>query len=237
MRIRLNISDERDLQKIKEKGARFDASHNIWYIESDQDRNNFIEWLETDKYSLILLSPIYLMEVETYCYHCKEKLKAQTFYAKSFYETCYPQDCICDTVYDVQEGEEDKPHFFLHKFNPTLFNHVYTIDHERSTFLEAYYPNLYFKENLDNVTGHVDSEKNKTLVTHCIHCGEAISEYFLHGPGGYAFFITEPRNYHKVVFHLLDFEYAIKIDATLTYQSNIEDIFRSAYKQDFFQYH
>lgn len=213
MPVKINVPYN-DKDVVKSKGAFWDVEQKTWFIPDHKDINDFQQWIDKSKVSVIIKSPLSIALNSTDCYKCGNKTAVISLASNNFY------------YLSTDEKEEEK--WFLSD-NLSFFSMPTFIDAAFSSILSQAFPNY-------KITYSKTAECSY-WANHCEHCEAFHGDFFLHSEPGGAFFPLEIEEYGQLTFITISSKFDVEINADYSWLSHADDILnytKSITLEDFF---
>lgn len=204
MPLKLNVKYQ-EKEEAKSKGAFWDTEDKTWYVPVHKDYNDFIKWIDSDKFSIIAKKPFYVALNKRVCWKCGELTEVIALASNNFYELDYVN---VDDENDLSQ-EWFKQEYF------SFFSTPEYIDQEVVKLIQRKFP--FYK------LGYSKTINGKYWANHCQNCNALQGDFFNHNEPGGAFFPTSIEECQEIKL----IEVPSKFDLTLnagTSMSSIEDM-------------
>lgn len=213
MPLKINVPySDKDIAK--SKGAFWDVEQKIWYIPNHKDINDFQQWIDKSKVSVIIKSPISIALNKTDCYKCGNKTAVISLASNNFY------------YLNTDENEDEK---WFRADVLTFFSMLVFIDNELASKINRLFPKYKI--------AYSKTAESSYWANHCEHCGALQGDFFLHSEPGGAFFPLEIEEYEQLTFITISSKFDVVINADYSWLSNADDILnytKSITLEDFF---
>lgn len=200
MPIKINVEyGNKDIAK--SQGAFWDAEHKTWFIPDNRDINDFMQWINRNKVSLVLKSPIFCAVNTRECYSCSELTTVIALASNNFY-------CL---DYDDNDNEKWFQEDYFSFFSmPTYING------EVTNMLNKLFP--HYKIGYSKTVG------GKYWANHCEHCGTLQGDFYLHSEPGGAFFPLDIEDYKRITLIKISTKFDVELKADASGASNADEI-------------
>lgn len=200
MPLKINVPYN-DKDVAKSKGAFWDVEQKTWFVPDHKDINDFQQWIDKSKVSVIIKSPVSMALNSTDCYKCGNNTAVISLASNNFY------------YLSTDEKEEEK-WFRADKFS--FFSMPLFIENELAGKINRLFPNYKI--------AYSKTAESSYWANHCDHCGALQGDFFLHSEPGGAFFPLEIEEYEQLTFITIPFKFDVEINADYSCLSNTDDI-------------
>lgn len=204
MPLKINVAySDKDIAK--SKGAFWDVEQKTWFVPDHKDINDFIEWIDTMKASIIVRSPFFIAVNNRQCYSCAKRTTVISLASDNFY----------NLDYDDNDNEKwFKEDYFSFFSTPVYFND------EVTNMLNRQFPD--YKMGYSRTVGH------KYWANHCKHCGALQGDFHLHSEPGGAFFPLGIEDCGSITLITIHTKFDIELKADSSAASNANEIIEYA---------
>jgi len=193
----------------KLKGAFWDNVEKTWFIPNHKKLDDFNEWMDTEKFSMIAKAPFYIGINKKHCWKCFEPTTVVALASNHFYIFDYPDD------EDVKSWI--KQDYF------SFFNMPGYIEDEVAQLIQSKYP--FYK------LGFSKTVNGKYWANHCERCNALQGDFFMHEEPGGEFYPVEIEECKKIILKEVPYKFDLKIDASTSWSSNESQIWRFSQKK------
>lgn len=200
MPLKINVAySEKDIAK--SKGAFWDIESKTWFVPDHKDINDFMQWIDTTKISVIAKSPVLIALNSRECYRCTKNTAVISLASDNFY-------CLSD------DGDENDKWFWADGFS--FFSMPIFIEKEFANIISRLFPNYKI--------GYSKTIEGSYWANHCEHCGALQGDFHLHSEPGGAFFPLNEQEYKQLTFIPIHTKFNLEMDADYSWLSNADEI-------------
>lgn len=200
MPLKINVPySDKDIAK--SKGAFRDVEQKTWFVPDHKDINDFQQWINKSKVSVIIKSPVSIALNSSDCYKCANKTAVISLASNNFY------------YLNTDENEDEK---WFRADGWSFFSMPVFIENELVGKINKLFPNYKI--------AYSKTAESSYWANHCEHCGALQGDFFLHSEPGGAFFPLEIEEYEQLTFITVPSKFDIEIDADYSWLSNSDDI-------------
>lgn len=200
MPLKINVPySDKDIAK--SKGAFWDVEQKTWFVPDHKDINDFQQWINKSKVSVIIKSPVSIALNSSDCYKCANKTAVISLASNNFY------------YLNTDENEDEK---WFRADGWSFFSMPVFIENELVGKINKLFPNYKI--------AYSKTAESSYWANHCEHCGALQGDFFLHLEPGGAFFPLEIEEYEQLTFITVPSKFDIEIDADYSWLSNSDDI-------------
>ena len=198
MPLKINVPySDKDIAK--SKGAFWDVEQKTWFVPDHKDINDFQQWINKSKVSVIIKSPVSIALNSSDCYKCANKTAVISLASNNFY------------YLNTDENEDEK---WFRADGLSFFSMPVFIENEIAGKIKRLFPNYKIAY----------SKTSSYWANHCEHCGALQGDFFLHSEPGGAFFPLEIEEYEQLTFITFPSKFDVEIDADYSWLSNADVI-------------
>ena len=204
MTLKINVKYQ-EKEEVKSKGAFWDTEDKTWCVPAHKSYNDFIKWIDIDKFSIIAKKPFYVALNKRVCWKCAELTEVIALASNKFHKLDYVN---IDDKNDSSQKWFEQDYF-------SFFSTPEYIDQEIIKLIQKKFPFYKF--------GFSKTINGKYWANHCQKCNALQGDFFNHNEPGGAFFPTSLEECHEIKL----IEVPTKFDLTLnagTGISSIEDL-------------
>ena len=200
MPLKINVPySDKDIAK--SKGAFWDVEQKTWFVPDHKDINDFQQWINKSKVSVIIKSPVSIALNSSDCYKCANKTAVISLASNNFY------------YLNTDENEDEK---WFRADGLSFFSMPVFIENELVGKINKLFPNYKI--------AYSKTAESSYWANHCEHCGALQGDFFLHSEPGGAFFPLEIEEYEQLTFITVPSKFDVEIDADYSWLSNADDI-------------
>ena len=200
MPLKINVPySDKDIAK--SKGAFWDVEQKTWFVPDHKDINDFQQWINKSKVSVIIKSPVSIALNSSDCYKCANKTAVISLASNNFY------------YLNTDENEDEK---WFRADGWSFFSMPVFIENELVGKINKLFPNYKI--------AYSKTAESSYWANHCEHCGALQGDFFLHSEPGGAFFPLEIEEYEQLTFITVPSKFDIEIDADYSWLSNADVI-------------
>ena len=200
MPLKINVPySDKDIAK--SKGAFWDVEQKTWFVPDHKDINDFQQWINKSKVSVIIKSPVSIALNSSDCYKCANKTAVISLASNNFY------------YLNTDENEDEK---WFRADGWSFFSMPVFIENELVGKINKLFPNYKI--------AYSKTAESSYWANHCEHCGALQGDFFLHSEPGGAFFPLEIEEYEQLTFITVPSKFDVEIDADYSWLSNADDI-------------
>ena len=204
MPLKINVAyGDKDIAK--SKGAFWDVEQKTWFVPDHKDINNFQQWIDKSKVSVIIKPSISIALSNSDCYRCANKTAVISLASNNFY------------YLDTDENEDEK---WFRANELSFFSMPVFIENELVAKINRLFPNYKI--------AYSKTTESSYWANHCEHCGALQGDFFLHSEPGGAFFPLEIEEYERITLITVPSKFDIEIDAGYSWLSNADEIYKYA---------
>lgn len=200
MPLKINVPYN-DKDVAKSKGAFWDVEQKTWFVPDHKDINDFQQWIDKSKVSVIIKSPIFIALNSNDCYRCANETAVISLASNNFY------------FLSTDENEEEK---WFKADGLSFFSMPLFIENELIGKISKLFPNFKI--------AYSHTAESSYWANHCEHCGALQGDFFLHSEPGGAFFPLEIEEYEQITFITVASKFDVQIDADYSWLSNAYEI-------------
>lgn len=200
MPLKINVPYS-DKDVAKSKGAFWDVEQKTWFVPDHKDINDFQQWIDKSKVSVIIKSPVSIALNNSNCYKCRNKTAVISLASNNFY------------YLNTDENEDEK---WFRADELSFFSMPVLIDNELVSKINKLFPNYKI--------AYSKTAESSYWANHCEHCGALQGDFFLHSEPGGAFFPLEIEEYKQLTFITISSKFDVEINADYSWLSNADDI-------------
>ncbi len=204
MPLKINVKYQ-EKEEAKSKGAFWDYENKTWYVPAHKNYNDFIKWIDNDKFSIIAKKPFFVALNKRTCWKCLELTDVIALASQNFYEFDYANE----------EDENDLTKEWFKQDYFTFFSTPKYIDREIIDLIQQKFP--FYKY------GYSKTINGKYWANHCQHCNALQGDFFNHSEPGGAFFPTTLEECQEITLIEVPSKFDLTINAG-TGWSSIEDM-------------
>lgn len=200
MPLKINVPySEKDLAK--SKGAFWDIEQKTWYIPDHRDINDFQQWINQSKISVIIKAPVSIALNSRNCYKCKKETAVI---------------CLASGDFFYLSTDEDENEVWSHSDKLSFFSMPIFIETELIRKINTLFSNYK--------VAYSKTAEGSYWANHCKFCGALQGDFFLHSEPGGAFFPLGIREYEQITFITIPSKFDVTIDADYSWSTNSEEI-------------
>jgi hypothetical protein len=200
MPLKINVPYS-DKDVAKSKGAFWDVEQKTWFVPDHKDINDFHQWIDRSKVSVVIKSPVSIALNSSDCYKCANKTAVIALASNNFY------------YLSTDENEDEK---WFRADGLSFFSMPIFIENELVGNINRLFPNYKI--------AYSKTAESSYWANHCEHCGALQGDFFLHSEPGGAFFPLEIEEYEKLTFITVPSKFDVEVDADYSWLSNADDI-------------
>lgn len=200
MPLKINVPFS-DKDVVKSIGAFWDVEQKTWFVPNHKDINDFQQWIDKSKVSVIIKSPVSIALNSSDCYKCANKTAVISLASSNFY------------YLSTDENENEK---WFRADGLSFFSMPVFIENELAVKINGLFPNYKI--------AYSKTVESNYWANHCEHCGALQGDFFLHSEPGGAFFPLEIEEYEQLTFITVPSKFDVEIDADYSWLSNADDI-------------
>ena len=200
MPLKINVPYS-DKDSAKSKGAFWDVEQKTWFVPDHKDINDFQQWINKSKVSVIIKSPVSIALNSSDCYKCANKTAVISLASNNFY------------YLNTDENEDEK---WFRADGLSFFSMPVFIENEIAGKIKRLFPNYKI--------AYSKTAESSYWANHCEHCGALQGDFFLHSEPGGAFFPLEIEEYEQLTFITVPSKFDVEIDADYSWLSNADVI-------------
>ena len=200
MPLKINVPySDKDIAK--SKGAFWDVEQKTWFVPDHKDINDFQQWINKSKVSVIIKSPVSIALNSSDCYKCANKTAVISLASNNFY------------YLNTDENEDEK---WFRADGWSFFSMPVFIENELVGKINKLFPNYKI--------AYSKTAESSYWANLCENCGALQGDFFLHSEPGGAFFPLEIEEYEQLTFITVPSKFDVEIDADYSWLSNADDI-------------
>ena len=200
MPLKINVPYS-DKDVAKSKGAFWDVEQKTWFVPDHKDINDFQQWIDKSKASVIIKSPVSIALNSSDCYKCANKTAVISLASNNFY------------YLNTDENEDEK---WFRADGWSFFSMPVFIENELVGKINKLFPNYKI--------AYSKTAESSYWANLCENCGALQGDFFLHSEPGGAFFPLEIEEYEQLTFITVPSKFDVEIDADYSWLSNADDI-------------
>ncbi|MEO7977662.1 DUF5710 domain-containing protein [Flavobacterium sp.] len=200
MSLKINVPYN-DKNVAKSKGAFWDLEQKTWFIPDHKDINDFQQWIDKSKVSVIIKSPVSIALNSSDCYKCANKTAVISLASNNFYHL------------GTDENDSEK---WFRADGLSFFSMAVFIENELAHKINRLFPNYKI--------AYSKTAESSYWANHCDHCGALQGDFFLHSEPGGAFFPLEIEEYEQLTFITVPSKFDVGIDADYSWLSNTNEV-------------
>ncbi len=204
MPLKINVSYS-EKEEAKSKGAFWDTDSKTWYVPKHKNYNDFIQWIDNEKFSIIAKKPFHIALNKRECWKCNEITDIVALASNNFYEFDYTNEDDDDNM----TKEWLKQDYF------TFFSTPEYIDKEIIDLIQERFP--FYKY------GYSKTINRKYWANHCQNCNALQGDFFNHNEPGGAFSPMSIEECKEITLIEVPSKYDLTLNAG-TGWSGIEDM-------------
>ena len=185
----------------KSKGAFWDLERKTWFVPDHKDINDFMQWIDKSKVSVIIKSPLLIALNISDCYKCGNKTVVISLASNNFY------------YLNIDENEDEK---WFRADGLSFFSMPIFIENELVDKINKLFPNYKI--------AYSKTAESNYWANHCEHCGALQGDFFLYSEPGGAFFPLEIEEYNQLTFITISSKFDVEINADYSWLSIADDI-------------
>ena len=200
MPLKINVPYS-DKDVAKSKGAFWDVEQKTWFVPDHKDINDFQQWIDKSKASVIIKSPVSIALNSSDCYKCANKTAVISLASNNFY------------YLSTDDNEDEK---WFRADGLSFFSMPIFIENELAGKINRLFPNYKI--------AYSKTAESSYWANHCENCGALQGDFFLHSEPGGAFFPLEIEEYEQLTFITVPSKFDVEIDADYSWLSNADVI-------------
>ena len=200
MPLKINVPYS-DKDVAKSKGAFWDVEQKTWFVPDHKDINDFHQWIDRSKVSVVIKSPVSIALNSSDCYKCANKTAVISLASNNFY------------YLNTDENEDEK---WFRADGLSFFSMPVFIENEIAGKIKRLFPNYKI--------AYSKTAESSYRANHCEQCGALQGDLFLHSEPGGAFFPLEIEEYEQLTFITVPSKFDVEIDADYSWLSNADVI-------------
>lgn len=204
MPLKIKVSYQ-EKEEVKSKGAFWDIEDKTWYVPAHKNYNDFIKWIESDKFSIIAKKPFFVAQNKRVCWKCSKLTNVIALASNNFYEFDY--------VNEDDDNDLTKEWFKQDYF--TFFSTPEYIDQEIINLVQKKFP--FYKY------GYSKTINEKYWANHCENCNALQGDFFNHSEPGGAFSPISIEECQEITLIKVPSKFDLTINAGIGW-SSIEDM-------------
>ncbi|WP_236901670.1 DUF5710 domain-containing protein [Empedobacter brevis] len=199
MPLKINVP-YREKDFAKSKGAFWDAEQKTWFVPDHKDINDFLQWIDTRKVSILLKSPFFIAVNKRQCYNC------------SAFTTVIA--LASDNLYYLDYDDNGNEKWFRQDYF-SFFSMPVFINDEVTAILNKLFPQ--YKMGYSKTAGEY-------WANHCEHCGALQGDFYLHCESGGAFFPIETEDCKHITLLPIPTQFDVELNTGISWASNADEI-------------
>ena len=200
MPLKINVPYS-DKDVAKSKGAFWDVEQKTWFVPDHKDINDFHQWIDRSKVSVVIKSPVSIALNSSDCYKCANKTAVIALASNNFY------------YLSTDKNEDEK---WFRADGLSFFSMPIFIENELVGNINRLFPNYKI--------AYSKTAESSYWANLCENCGALQGDFFLHSEPGGAFFPLEIEEYEQLTFITVPSKFDVEIDADYSWLSNADDI-------------
>ncbi len=211
MPLRINVP-YKEKNEAKSKGAFWDNDLKTWYVPNHKNYNDFIKWIDTEKFNVIAKNPFYIGLNNRVCWKCREIIEVIALASDNFY------------TYDYIDEDDDE------NYDKAWFNEDYFSFFSMPDFIDNDSINLINQKFPFYKYGYSNHMKSRYWANHCQKCGALQGDFFNHNEPGGAFSPTSIDECKEITLIKVPSKFDLKINAGYAWCSIEHQILKNAKK-------
>ncbi|WP_425390791.1 DUF5710 domain-containing protein [Ekhidna sp.] len=195
----------KDKDEAKARGAFWEAELKTWYVPNHKKYDDFLQWINSDDFSIIAQTPFYIAKNQRKCWRCSELTTVVSLASNRFFELDY-----------LNEGGNDEAIAWFPQNYFTFFSSPTYINKETIDLISQKFP--FYK------LGFSKTINGKYWANHCEKCNSLQGDFFNHNEPGGAFSPMSIEECQQITLMEVPAKFDLAIQAGTGWSSLNEEI-------------